>query len=66
MKILWRSDAKCNPVGLEARLVDIDGEKTLEASFVPHLSFVQKLKAVFDIMIGRTFTVSEIYLGEIK
>ena len=62
MKVLWRSDPSLNPIGMEARLVDIDGEKTLEANFMNSLSWKQKLKAIWSIVVGKEFSIASIYL----
>lgn len=64
MRIVWRSSANVNPIGLEARLLDMDGERVLEATFVNSMRFKQKLKAIWYILIGKSFSVSEIYLDD--
>lgn len=63
MEVIWRSNAEMNPIGIEARLIDMGGERTLEATFSNNLSFKQRLKAIWKILTGRTFSVSEIYIG---
>lgn len=63
MEIIWRSNAELNPIGFEARLIDMGGERTLEATFSNNLSVKQKIKAIWKILTGRAFSVSEIYIG---
>ena len=63
VKVIWRSNPVVNPVGVEARIVEIDGEKTLEAVFVSNLSFVQKLRAIWHILTGKEYVISTIYGG---
>lgn len=63
IEVIWRSDPILNPVGVEARIVEIDGEKTLEARFVPKLGICQKLKAIWAILTGHEYVISTIYGG---
>lgn len=63
MEIIWRSNAELNPIGLEARLIDMDGERTLEATFSNNLSIKQRIRAVWNIITGKSFSISEIYIG---
>ena len=53
MKIVWRSNAALNPIGLEARLIDLDGDRTLEATFTNKMRIGQKLRAIWYILIGK-------------
>jgi hypothetical protein len=66
MKVIWRSDPLQNPIGLEARLIDIDGYKTLEARFSSHMTLLQKIRSVYKILTGRTVEFSAIYIGRVK
>lgn len=63
MSVVWRSDPLANPIGMEARLIDMEGEKTLEACFTNQMTFVQKVRAIWKILVGKTFSVSSIYIG---
>lgn len=62
MEVLWRSDPKLNPIGMEARLVETDGERTLEANFRNGMTVGQKIKAIWNILIGKEFSIATIYV----
>jgi len=63
VRVIWRSDPIANSIGMEARIIEVDGERTLEARFSNDLTLVQKLKAIVDIIKGRSTTISTIYIG---
>lgn len=65
MEILWRSDGISNPIGQEARIIDLEGEKILEMS-VPHrASFIERLVAGFNyIFKKKPFNVTFVLLDD--
>lgn len=65
MNILWRSDGISNPVGQEARIVDLGGEKILEMS-VPHKTgFLNRLVACFNYLFKKKpFIVTFVLLDD--
>lgn len=60
IKVIWRSDPVCNPVGMEARIIDLNGEQMLEV-VIPRLKLPQKLKAIWNIITGKEYILSTIY-----
>ena len=62
MGVVWVSDPTVNPIGMEARLIDLDGDKTLEATFVNNMSVKQRLKAVIKILSGKSIDFASIYV----
>lgn len=64
VKEVWHSSSVMNPIGNQARVLDFEGDKVIEISVAEKLPFFKRLRALWQILLGKRVVIAEVYMED--